>query len=98
MIERQIDYHLRDMEMRMSYQGLKMSDYLAYTGMTVAQLRDMYRNDAQKTVKQQLVLEAIKNAENIEADQESIDKEISGMPKCLKRMLRNISRRLSRMN
>ena len=77
MIERQIDYHLRDMEMRMSYQGLKMSDYLAYTGMTVAQLRDMYRNDAQKTVKQQLVLEAIKNAENIEADQESIDKEIS---------------------
>ena len=29
MVERQIDYHLRDMEMRMSYQGLKMSDYLA---------------------------------------------------------------------
>lgn len=77
MIERQIDYHLRDMEMRMSYQGLKMSDYLAYTGMTVAQLRDMYRDDAQKIVKQQLVLEAIKKAENIEADQEGIDKEIA---------------------
>ena len=77
MIERQIDYHLRDMEMRMSYQGLKMSDYLAYTGMTVAQLREMYREDAQKTVKQQLVLEAIKKAENIEADQEGIDKEIA---------------------
>ena len=77
MIERQIDYHLRDMEMRMSYQGLKMSDYLAYTGMTVAQLREMYREDARKTVKQQLVLEAIKKAENIEADQEGIDKEIA---------------------
>ena len=77
MVERQIDYHLRDMEMRMSYQGLKMSDYLAYTGMTVAQLREMYRGDALKTVKQQLVLEAIKKAENIEADQEGIDKEIA---------------------
>lgn len=61
----------------MSYQGLKMSDYLAYTGMTVAQLREMYREDARKTVKQQLVLEAIKKAENIEADQEGIDKEIA---------------------
>lgn len=77
MTERQIDYHLRDMEMRMSYQGIKLADYLSYTGMTIEQMRDMYRGDAEKTVRQQLVLEAIKKAENIEADQEGIDREIA---------------------
>ena len=77
MIERQLDYQMRDMEMRMSYQGLSMDDYMKYTGTTMEQLRQMYRDDAEKTVKRQLVLEAVKDAEALKAEDADIDKEIA---------------------
>ena len=76
MVEQQIDSQLRDMEMRMSYQGLKLEDYLKYTGMTLQQMRDMYREGAKKTVKIRLTLAEIIKAEKIEATQEEIDAEI----------------------
>lgn len=76
MIEQQIDEQIRDMEMRMSYQGLKLDDYLKYTGMTMQQLRDMYKDGAKKTVKIRLVLAEIIKAEKIEATEEEINAEI----------------------
>ncbi|MBR2861718.1 MAG: trigger factor [Clostridia bacterium] len=76
MVEQQIDSQLRDMEMRMSYQGLKLDDYLKYTGMTMSQMRDMYREGAKKTVKIRLTLSAIIKAENIDATEEEIKAEI----------------------
>ena len=77
MIEDQIDNMLRDMEMRMMYQGMKLDDYLKYTGQTREQLRDMYKPQAEERVLSQLVLEAVKKAENIEATDEEIDAEIA---------------------
>ena len=43
MIERQIDQHINEMAMRMSYQGLKLDDFLKYTGQTMEQLRGLCR-------------------------------------------------------
>ena len=77
MIEDQIDNMLRDMEMRMMYQGMKLDDYLKYTGQTREQLRDMYKPQAEERVLSQLVLEAVKKAENIEATDEETDAEIA---------------------
>lgn len=77
MVEDQIDYIIRDMSLRMSYQGLKMEDYLKYTGQTEQQLRDMYQNEAENRVKTELVLEEIKKAEGIAATEEEIDKQIT---------------------
>lgn len=62
--------------MRMSYQGLKLDDYLKYTGMTMQQLRDMYKDGAKKTVKIRLVLAEIIKTEKIEATDEEINAEI----------------------
>lgn len=76
MVEQQIDSQMRDMEMRMSYQGLKLEDYLKYTGMTLQQMRDMYRDGAKKTVKIRLTLSEIIKAEKIEASDEEIEAEI----------------------
>ena len=76
MIEDQIDSMLRDMEMRMAYQGLKLDDYFKYTGQTREQVREMYKQPAADRVKSQLVLEAVKNAEQIKADEAEIDAEI----------------------
>ena len=76
MIEDQIDSMLRDMEMRMAYQGLKLDDYFKYTGQTREQVREMYKQPAADRVKSQLVLAAVMNAEQIKADEAETDAEI----------------------
>jgi trigger factor len=61
----------------MSYQGLKLDDYTKYTGMTIDQMRDMYRDGAKKTVKIRLTLAEIIKAENIDATDDEINAEIT---------------------
>lgn len=65
MIEDEITTMVREMEMRMAYQGLRFEDYLKYTGQSMDQVRDQYKSEAGNRVKTQLVLEAIAKAENI---------------------------------
>ncbi len=77
MIQDQIDAMLRDMEMRMMYQGMKLDDYFKYTGQTREQVREMYKPSAQDRVKTQLVLSAVMKAEDIKADEAETDAEIS---------------------
>ena len=87
MINSEIDGMMKDMEMRLSYQGLKFSDYLMYTGQTEEQIRGMYKEQATQRVKGQLVLEAIKNAEGIEATDEEVDAEIAKAAESRKKSL-----------
>ena len=77
MISNEQDDMVRDMEMRMMYQGIRMDDYLKYTGMTREQVKGMYRPEAAKRVKLQLTLEAIKNAESIEPTEEEIQVQVA---------------------
>ena len=77
MIENQIDNMLRDMEMRMMYQGMKLDDYFKYTGQTREQVREMYKKPAEERVRTQLVIEEVRKVENIEATEEEIDAEIA---------------------
>ena len=67
MIEDQIDSMLRDMEMRMMYQGMKLDDYFKYTGQTREQVREAYKPTAEERVRTQLVIEAVMKAEDIKA-------------------------------
>ena len=77
MIDDQAEYMVREMGMRMSYQGLKMEDYLKYTGQTMDGLKAMYRPEAEKRVRTELVIEAIRKAEKIEPAEEDIEKAIA---------------------
>lgn len=95
MIEDQIDSMLRDMEMRMAYQGIKLDDYFKYTGQTREQVREMYREQAQERVKTQLVMEAVKKAENITATEEEVDAEISKYAEQNKKTLDEFKQMLS---
>jgi trigger factor len=70
MIQDEITTMLREMEMRMAYQGLRFEDYLKYTGQTMDQLREQYKGEATNRVKTQLVLEAVAKAEGIEPTDE----------------------------
>ena len=74
MIEDEIDVMIREMKMRMMYQGFKYEDYLKYTGQTEDQIKEMYRPEAKNRVKMQLVLEAMVKAEGVEATDEDVEK------------------------
>lgn len=73
MIESKLDEKIRDLAMRMAYQGMRFEDFLKYTGQTEAQVRDQFRDEATDLLKGELVIKAIRKAENLEPTQEEID-------------------------
>lgn len=77
MIHEQLHYMMQEMEMRMAYQGLRMEDYLKYTGQTREQLEGAYHGEAEKRVRVELTLEAIRKAENIEPNEEEVSAQIA---------------------
>ena len=77
MIEQQIDAIVRDFEGRLNSQGLKLADYMKYTGQDEKAMRSGYREQAEKTVRANLVLTAIEKAEAFEATDEEVDAEIA---------------------
>ncbi len=95
MIDEQIDNMLRDMEMRMAYQGMKLDDYFKYTGQTREQVRDMYKPQVEERVLGQLVIEAVKKAENIEATEEETDAEMAKYAEQSKKSLEDFKKMLS---
>ncbi len=74
MIESETDIMIREMQMRMMYQGLRFEDYLKFTGQTEEQVREMYKGEAKNRVKMQLVLEAMIKAENVVPTEEEVEK------------------------
>ena len=76
MIEEQVNNMIRDMEMRLMYQGMRLDDYLKYTGQTREDLSKMYHDEAERRVRTQLTLEEIRKVESIEADEAAIDEEM----------------------
>ncbi|MGI6003807.1 MAG: trigger factor [Christensenellales bacterium] len=77
MIDRQLDQLMQEFQYTLMYQGISIDDYYRITNTTEAQAREQYREEAQRRVKSQLVMEAIAKAENFEATQEDLDAEIA---------------------
>lgn len=79
MIDEQADQMIQNFANSLRYQGMSMEQYLQMTGGNMVTLRNMVRPDAEKQIKQSLVLEAVAAAEGIEATDEEVEKEISDM-------------------
>ena len=79
MIEREAEDMVHDFEARLSYQGLKLEQYLEYTHMTRAQMIDEYKQTAGQRVKIRLVMEAVIEKENLQISDEDIDAKIAEM-------------------
>lgn len=73
MIEDELDVMVRELKMRMAYQGIRFEDYIKYTGQTEEQVREMYKPEASNRVKMQLVLDAIVKKENVEVSDEDVE-------------------------
>ena len=79
MIELETENMLKDIEQRLSYQGMKLEQYLQMLGKTAEEMRKEYEPQAIEAIKSRLALEAIIKAEKIEATAEEIDSKIKEM-------------------
>lgn len=84
MIDAQAENMVQDMARRMQGQGLSLDMYLKYTGMTVEQMKEQARPDAEKRIRTRLVLEAVAQAENIQISDEKVDEEVAKMAEAYK--------------
>ena len=79
MIETEIDNILRDIDGRLAYQGLNLSQYLKMINKSEDDMRKEYEEQATTSVKSRLVLEAIVKAEKIEATDSEIEERVKEM-------------------
>lgn len=76
LVEKEIDYYLQDFERMLKAQGIKLNDYVKYTGENIQSMRDANRERAVKNVKSQLVIDAIIEKEKLQATDEQIEEQI----------------------
>lgn len=81
MVEREIDYMVRDLDYRLKYQGLDIEKYANIMGITVDKIREDFKEIAAKRVRTNLILEAVAKAENITASDEDIEKKAEEIAK-----------------
>ena len=81
MVETEVDNMLKDIEQRLSYQGLKLEQYLQMMGKTQEEMKKEYEPQAIESIKSRLMLEAVIKAEKIEATDEEIDEKLKEMAK-----------------
>ena len=94
MIQSQIDSMVQEFEYRLMYQGLKLDDYLKYTGMKLEDLRKSYEDQAKKSVKTRLIFEAIIKQEKIEATEEDKQKKFAEMAEAAKKEVEEFKKSL----
>lgn len=93
MIKGEVENMIRDFDNRLRAQGMNLDMFLGFSGQTVDDLRGQMQGDAEKRVRNNLVLEAIAKAEKIEVTQDEINKELNDMAEAYKRTpeeIRNI--------
>ena len=81
MIETEVDNMLKDFEQRLSYQGLKLDQYLKMLGKTEEEMRKEYEPQAIEGIKSRLALEAVIKAEKIEATDKEVEDKMKEMAK-----------------
>ena len=81
MIHLELDNMIKDMEQRLSYQGIKFDQYLQMMGKTEEEFRKESEPQAIEGIKSRLALEAIIKNEKIEATQKEVDEKIEEMAK-----------------
>lgn len=79
MVQHQIDNMLMELNYQLQYQGLNLQQLLEMTGRGLQELREERRADAERLVKSSLILEAIAEKENIEANDADVDAELEKM-------------------
>ncbi len=84
MIDSRVEEMLGNMEQRLMSQGVSLENYLKYTNSNIDDMKENLRPDAERNLKQTLVIDAVAKAENIQITDEDIDREINRMSEEMK--------------
>lgn len=76
MINQKVEEMLNNVGQRLMQQGINLDQYFQYTNSSIDDMRESMRPDAEKTVKNELVIDAIAKTEKIVASEEEINEEI----------------------
>ncbi|MBC8530833.1 trigger factor [Gehongia tenuis] len=76
MVERAQDRMVQEARFRLSYQGIKLEDYLTMIGSSIEDFKATQKDEALNRVKVQLTLEAIEKAEEIVVTEEDLKAEM----------------------
>lgn len=79
MIEMEIDHMAQDIETRLSYQGMRLEQYLQMMNKTMEDFRTENKEQAERSVKSRLVLEAVGKDAAIEVTDEEVSSKIKEM-------------------
>ena len=81
MIDTEIDNMVKEVETRLSYQGMNMEMYLNMIGKTMEDFRKDGEDQAKDAVKTRIILEQIIKEEKIEPEQSKIDEKVEELSK-----------------
>ena len=81
MVETEVDNMIKDLEQNLQYQGVTLKQYSKLTGKEEAVIRDEMKEQAEKTVKSRIVIEAIIKAEDIKPEEKEIEEKLKEMAK-----------------
>ncbi|RKP54213.1 trigger factor [Cohnella endophytica] len=85
LVDTEIDHMLKDFESRLRQQGMTLDLYYQFSGQDAAALKAQMQGDAEKRVRNNLVLEAIAKAENLEVSEAEVDEELDNLSKLYNR-------------
>lgn len=96
MVEGEIDKIVRDFSYRLSYQGIKIEEYVKYMGQTMEEFRAQFKEQAVKRVMSQLIIDKIIRAENITVAEGELDKKIEEQAKSIGKTLEEYKKTIDR--
>jgi len=79
MVEDQIDDMMQEFDQQLRYQGMDLQKYFEYLQKDPKDFREELRADAYKKVKTRLLVEAVADAEKLDATDEEVDAELQSM-------------------
>ncbi|GGA36368.1 trigger factor [Paenibacillus physcomitrellae] len=85
MVLGEVQNMVRDFDNRLRTQGMNLDMFLSFSGQTLSDLQEQMEGDAEKRVRNNLVLEQIAKEENITVSEEDIEQELANMADMYKR-------------
>jgi trigger factor len=90
MIDQEIEYMFKDFEKRLGTQGLNLDLYFQFTGQDEASLKEQMQDNAEKAVRNRLVLEQVSKAEQLTAEPSDIEDELKRLSEQYKHSVEEI--------
>ncbi len=95
MVNTEVDRMLQEFGQRLQAQGMNLDMYFQFSGQTEEDMRNQFKEDAEKRVRVNLTLEAISEVEDVQVSDEEVEEEISKMAEMYQRSADEIKALLS---